>query len=96
MPLTKIETELRQRARHLIETGDLPGSEPRSIAGGYGHGGSCSLCTHTIDGAEVEYEVEVGGKAYQFHFMCHAAWSFECARAAILANQAKRPDDGSK
>lgn len=84
MPLTEKENELRLRARALIERGVLPDNFPAQTWGGYGAGKPCSLCGQAIQQDDVEYEVEDRSgetpSLYQFHFMCHAAWQFECAR----------------
>jgi len=91
MPLTQREAELRQQARALIDVGMLPREVPRSVSGGYGQGDKCALCSAPIGADEVEYELESGNQTYRFHFLCHAAWSLECARAEILASRAKTP-----
>lgn len=84
MPLTAKETELRLRARVLIQEGLLPRRPPEKTWGGYGLGKVCSLCSQPIQQTDVEYEVQDDDihapGTYRFHFMCHAAWQFECAR----------------
>ena len=83
MPLTKIENELRATARKLIADGQLPGSPASKTFGGYGADGVCSLCGHPVKRDEVEFEIEhsaLSGGPYRFHFLCHAAWQFECVR----------------
>ena len=83
MPLTKIENELRTQARSLIAEGRLPGAPAVRTYGGYGAGGICSLCSQPIKPEEVEFEIEhttLQGGPFRFHFLCHAAWQFECAR----------------
>jgi len=92
VPLTQIETELRQRARELISSGRLPGLTPKNVWGGHGSGEQCALCGKSISRDEVEYEIEdrTQGNAavlYRFHFLCHAAWQFECARSELLKRQ---------
>jgi hypothetical protein len=89
MPLTQIETDLRLRARDLIETGRLPATIPDRTWGGNGSGQPCSLCGKYIHANDVEYEFEIGDSidptTYRFHFMCHAAWQFESARQMHLS-----------
>jgi hypothetical protein len=95
MPLTARENRLRDIARRLIESDQLPAVEPSSLSGGFGDGKPCSPCTLPIGNTEVEYELESAGKGYHFHFMCHAAWAFEFARAAYLHQlSTDRSDDG--
>jgi hypothetical protein len=87
VPLTQRETELRNRARALIEEGRLPAVRVAQYWGGVGGGHDCSLCDKAIGAKDVEFEVETaGGSVFRFHFMCHAAWQFECARAEALRN----------
>jgi hypothetical protein len=85
VPLSQLETELRRRARALIEEGRLPAVRMAQYWGGAGSGHHCSLCDKPIAAPDVEFEVEAaGGTLFRFHFMCHAAWQFECARAEAL------------
>jgi hypothetical protein len=87
MPLTDIETELRLRARQLIEAGTLPTTIPNRTWGGNGSGEPCSLCGKYIHPNDIEYKFEIGDvdpATYRFHFMCHAAWQFESARQIRL------------
>jgi hypothetical protein len=91
MPLTQVENELRLRARELIQRGHLPGTAPSKMWGGNGSGQCCSLCGKPIRPDEIEYEIEDGFqqniRTYHFHFLCHAAWQFECARKRFLDQQ---------
>jgi len=95
MPLTQLETELRLRARTLIQEGSLPGSVPDRAWGGHGTEQPCSLCGRLITHKELEYEIESdsGGSrhVYRFHFFCNAAWQFECARQEYLDGKARFP-----
>ena len=85
MPYNRIENVLRKRARELIGAGFLPCGPPMHVWGGYGSELACSLCEELIPHQEVEYELEFRGahstQLYRFHFLCHTAWSLECARA---------------
>lgn len=87
--LTRLEAELRKRARELIREGKLPDRAPTRVWAGAGSGLPCALCTEAIPVSEVEYEVETGvgraSRALHFHFACHAAWQFECLRADFTA-----------
>lgn len=84
MPYNRLETVLRKRARELIGAGNLPCGRPMHVWGGYGSDLVCSLCEEPIPHEEVEYELEFrapnGAQMYRFHFLCHTAWSLECAR----------------
>jgi hypothetical protein len=93
MPLTKLENELRARARVLIEQGRLPRTEPARTWGGYGINQPCAVCAQPISSTEVEYEVREGNTDYRLHFICHAAWQFELARRQHLE---RLGDDKSK
>lgn len=74
------------RARALIADGRLPAVTAVRCWGGKGNRDNCSLCGGPIDPSEVEFEIEDSARAlYRFHFLCHAAWQFECARAEFLA-----------
>lgn len=90
MPLTEREHQLRERARTLIAEGRLPAVTSIRCWGGKGGRENCSLCGEPIGRTEVEFEIEdSGGELYQFHFLCHAAWQLECARAELLAASQK-------
>jgi hypothetical protein len=96
--LTRLESELRIRARELIHTGQLPNRAPARLWAGPGSGLPCTLCGGDIPKAESEYETETRtGDAVQllrFHFVCHAAWQLECARASAGDNVATAPARG--
>jgi hypothetical protein len=85
MPLEQIETELRVRARELIQRGQLPAACSDRTWGGPGCANACSLCNEIITPDEIEYEVEGTRGEHvrlRFHPVCHAAWQMECARIA--------------
>jgi hypothetical protein len=83
--LTRLESELRERARELIHEGRLPDRAPARVWGGPGTGVQCALCAEPIPPSEMEYEADaaVGSivRTLHFHFVCHAAWQLECLRA---------------
>ena len=83
--LTRLESELRERARELILDGRLPDRAPARVWGGPGTGVECALCAETIPPNEMEYEADaaIGNavRTFHFHFVCHAAWQLECLRA---------------
>ena len=85
MPSTRLEDELRLRARELISDGRLPCMTQYRTWGGRGSNAPCALCDVLIKRDEVEYEIESLGqdsaRLYRFHFLCHEAWQHECAQA---------------
>jgi hypothetical protein len=91
MPLTKLENELRGKARERIQQGALPGVRPNELLGGGGTNVQCSLCDEKItpDATECEIEVRTAGAArkYHFHGFCYALWQLECSRAEHLRSQ---------
>lgn len=84
MATPDLEAELRRRARELIDRGALPDEPVAFVWGAYGHN-RCSLCEQTIEDTEIEYglETRIHGafRNFHLHFLCHAAWQLECARA---------------
>ena len=92
--LTRLESELRERARALIREGRLPDRAPARVWGGPGSGVTCALCGEVIPSNEMEYEADatVGAAAriLHFHFVCHAAWQLECLRADFEARASGR------
>lgn len=95
MPLTALESELRHLARDRIQQGRLPHVVPSRAWGGRGSDAPCSLCDKVIGKDDVEYEVEsvAGGTPviHRFHFLCHAAWQFECARHEQFSHSGQTP-----
>ena len=83
--LTRLESELRDRARDLIREGRLPDRAPARVWGGPGSGVPCALCAQVIPSTEMEYEADAtlanAVHTLHFHFVCHAAWQLECLRA---------------
>jgi len=95
MPLTALENELRVIARTLIQQGRLPSIAPSRVWGGFGHGENCSLCAKVLNTSDVAYEIEERiedtNRLYRFHFICHAAWQFECAREEHIRQTDQKP-----
>lgn len=87
--LTRLEAELRKRARELIHEGKLPDRAPMRVWAGAGSERSCALCNEIIPTSEIEYEVDASvgrsRRTLHFHFACHAAWQLECLRADFTA-----------
>jgi len=88
MPLSQLENELRLLARSHIQDGTLPDVLPSRTWGGNGNGDPCAVCGKFIPDTEMEYEIEGGQdgnrRTYHLHFLCHAGWQLECARAQRL------------
>lgn len=84
MPSERLENDLRVRARERIREGRLPRITQYRTWGGRGGNEPCAVCDLLIKRDEVEYEIEVLGpdglRLYRFHFPCHDAWQYECAR----------------
>lgn len=75
MPLTDQDKALFALARKHISNGLLPRTVPSSLWAGAGTGATCSLCEHTIEPEQVEYQSEgFGGVTFRFHMQCHAIW----------------------
>jgi hypothetical protein len=85
MPTTRLEDELRSRARELIKAGRLRCGEHYRTWGGRGSNEPCALCDAVIKPDEVEYEIEFigahGAGVYRFHLQCHDAWQHGCTAA---------------
>lgn len=51
------------------------------VDAGYGRGGECAVCAHTISSSQVEYEVcDSQRRRLIFHMMCYAEWQLECGQ----------------
>ena len=84
MPLSVLETELRQLARDKIMRSSLPCAERSKVWGGRGAGALCALCEKPITAEEVAYEVSISQTELQFHIFCHRDWQLECGRLLWL------------
>jgi hypothetical protein len=77
------ESLRRAEARHAIDSGKLPRSEPDRTWGGPGGGASCSVCANPVTAQQMEYEVEfvrpdgLGRVKYHLHLRCFAVWELE-------------------
>jgi hypothetical protein len=84
MSSDRLDDDLRQLARERIREGRLPRITQYRTWGGRGSNEPCALCDLLIKGEAVEYEIEALGpdgiRLYRFHFLCHDAWQYECAR----------------
>jgi hypothetical protein len=91
MPLTQLETDLRQLARDRIAKGQLPSAVPERMWGGKGSGRSCSLCDKPIGEMELEVEEHIDGKIQTFHFhvLCQSLWQLECVHEYHLRTHPK-------
>jgi hypothetical protein len=54
---------------------------PKTMWGGYGHGGPCAACDESILPAEIEYELDMpAGGRVRMHVGCHSLWMAERIR----------------
>lgn len=90
MPLTVVESRLRQLARERISKGSLPCALPSRVWGGKAYDQRCSLCDQDIESNDIEYEVAVDSQVLHLHILCHGAWQLECARALELKRLTSR------
>ena len=80
----KDECTLREKAREVIQGGELPNRAPDRIWGGPGAGDDCTICHAPVKCDELEFEIEFtrdgdhpGLDTYHVHIRCFAAWEFE-------------------
>jgi hypothetical protein len=96
--LTRLESELRARARELIRCGQLPDRAPAGLWAGPGGGLPCTLCGTEVSATEIEYEAEmrtgITAQILRFHLVCHAAWQLECVRVAAGERASTAPSRG--
>ena len=70
---------IRQRIRHMLESGEIPCTESDKVWAGRGSGSHCAACTEPIAVTEVEFEVDLpSGPRLRLHPACHAIWREEC------------------
>jgi len=69
---------LRDRILEALRGGKLPNRSPDRISGGLGAGGSCSICDRTVNGDELELQLEFATPerpdCYTVHLACYTAW----------------------
>ncbi len=77
------DTLLRDKARKLIQGGNLPNGLPNRMWGGPGVGTPCMICGANVDQKDVALEVEftcddgVSASNHQFHVRCYSALELE-------------------
>jgi hypothetical protein len=76
------ENQLRSMAHERIVDGRLPVMLPPTLNAGWGSGAVCRLCEQPVQPGHVEYAVTDArdGHELPFHFLCYAAWQFECRK----------------
>jgi hypothetical protein len=81
-PWTK--TQVREKARAVIQNGKLPRRSPDRTWGGPGVGGPCAICDLPVRPTELEFEIQFardgsnpGLDKFHVHIRCFAAWEFE-------------------
>ena len=98
------EGALCEKAREMIQAGQLPDRYPDRTWGGPGVGADCTICRVPVKRDEVEFEIEFtrsgdnpGLDTYQFHIRCFAAWELErhnLERPCLDGNDQSRNDSG--
>jgi hypothetical protein len=75
--------ELHSLAIQKIRDGELPCRKPEHVWAGSSTGASCALCDEQIQGATVEFEVELKRPhaVITFDQECFKVWEAECSRA---------------
>jgi hypothetical protein len=81
--LDLLEEDLRALVRTKMSIGSLPNTEPTFVRC-INTRSACAVCQMAITGQELCFLVEINFDVFPFHFLCHAAWALECARAAII------------
>lgn len=77
------DPDLNEIARALLLRGDLAPIQGTVAWAGRGSGKTCCVCGKSVDGSEVEYEVEEGGRRTPAcHLACFVAWQEESRRCA--------------
>jgi hypothetical protein len=75
------QSSLVDRVRTKLLGGALPRERPKTMWGGYGHGGPCDACDESILPAEIEYELDMpAGGRVRMHAGCHSLWMAERIR----------------
>lgn len=81
------DSGLRDKARRVIESGEMPNRYPDRLWGGAGTGIDCAVCGSPTRPDEVEFEIEffrdsTARDAFYVHGRCLAAWDVERRRVA--------------
>lgn len=72
------DSRINELARELIGCGQLPPLRGNVAWAGYGTGKTCCICGNSVQGSEVEYQVELGQRRVSdCHFECFLAWQEE-------------------
>jgi hypothetical protein len=89
---------LREKAREVIQTGNLPNRRPDRMWGGSGDGTQCMICGVPVKHDEVQLELEFNGEDgagasnYYCHIRCFSALELELQNFE-LANRTISPSD---
>jgi hypothetical protein len=72
------DSRLNDVARELLGCGQLPPLRGNVAWAGYGTGKICCVCGSSVQGSEVEYQVELGERQVGgCHLECFVAWQEE-------------------
>jgi hypothetical protein len=66
--------------RLKIESGELPGTRPPKLWGGFGHFEDCSACAGPIFPAQIRYEFGIDEDVVRLHIGCFGLWDAERRR----------------
>jgi hypothetical protein len=78
------EDTLRDKARAVVQSGNLPRRRPDRTRGGPGVGAECAVCGLPVAQDELEFEIQFardgdnpGLDKFHVHVRCFSAWEFE-------------------
>jgi hypothetical protein len=77
------DSNLREKAREVIQAGSLPYRRPDRMWGGSGDGAQCTVCGAPVKHDEVQLELEftgddgAGASNYYCHIKCFSALELE-------------------
>jgi hypothetical protein len=80
--------DLRTRIRDKIRSGKLPQHIPEKLISGFGGGHACDGCDEKIDGAQIEYDVDLpDSRLVRLHIGCSGLWQTELLKDGIGREQ---------
>ena len=89
---------LREKAREVIQAGNLPNRPPDRMWGGSGDGAQCVVCGAPVKHDEVQLELEfIGGDSagagnYQCHIRCFSALDLELRNLELASRMISAGD----
>lgn len=80
--------ELRTRILDKIRTGKLPQHIPEKLISGFGDGHACDGCDEKIQGAQIEYDVDLpDGRLVRLHIGCSGLWQAELLKDGMRGRE---------